>query len=203
MESIIQVKNFTKKYGSFTAVDNVSFEVERGSIFAFLGPNGAGKSTTINTLCTIIDKTSGELKINGREVSKEKSKVRNDIGIVFQECTLDIKLTIEKNIKLHYEFYNVPKPEIKGRVDFVLELVHYPKVLFLDEPTKGLDPQTRLNIMTIIDHGKKVAYDTPHNLKREYTSKLTKIKVSDNDSLIRYLKIKGIEYTLEKDIFKI
>lgn len=261
MESIIQVKNFTKKYGNFTAVDDVSFEVERGSIFAFLGPNGAGKSTTINTLCTIIDKTSGELKINGCEVSREKSKVRNDIGIVFQECTLDTKLTIEENIKLHCEFYNVPKPKIKGRVDFVLELVdleawrkapvgslsggmkrrveiarglvHYPKVLFLDEPTKGLDPQTRLNIwnyiyklqkeknitifltthymdeaeicskVAIIDHGKIVAYDTPHNLKREYTSKLTKIKISDNDSLIRYLKIKDIEYTLKKDIFKI
>ncbi|MDR3628625.1 MAG: ATP-binding cassette domain-containing protein, partial [Ignavibacteriaceae bacterium] len=118
----IEVKNFTKKFGSFTAVDNISFNVEQGTIFAFLGPNGAGKSTTINTLCTIHDKTSGELRINGNDVSNQKDKVRNDIGIVFQESTLDGKLTIEENLKLHCDFYNVPRPEVKERIDFVLEL---------------------------------------------------------------------------------
>ena len=80
----IEVKNFTKKFGTFTAVDNISFNVEQGTIFAFLGPNGAGKSTTINTLCTILEKTEGELKINGNDVSLRKDKVRSDIGIVFQ-----------------------------------------------------------------------------------------------------------------------
>ncbi|MBV4418959.1 ATP-binding cassette domain-containing protein [Clostridium tyrobutyricum] len=261
MNNIIQVKNFTKKYGSFTAVDNISFNVESGSIFAFLGPNGAGKSTTINTLCTIVNKTAGELLINGHEVSKDKSKVRSDIGIVFQESTLDSKLTIEENIKFHCEFYNVPKSEIKERIDFVLDLVdladwrkapvkslsggmkrrveiarglvHYPKVLFLDEPTTGLDPQTRSNIwnyiyklqkeknitifltthymdeaeicsrVAIMDHGKIVAYDTPGNLKKQYTCNTTRIKVIDNDPLIGYLKLNNIKYVLKDNIFTI
>jgi ABC-2 type transport system ATP-binding protein len=174
----IEVRNFTKKFGDFTAVDDISFDVEQGSIFAFLGPNGAGKSTTINTLCTIQDKTSGELKINGYDVDRQKGKVRNDIGIVFQDPTLDGKLTIEENLKLHCDFYNVPKNEVKERIQFVLKLVdlenrrkapveslsggmkrraeiarglvHFPKILFLDEPTSGLDPQTRANVWDYI-----------------------------------------------------
>ncbi len=174
----IEVKNFTKRFGSITAVDNISFDVEKGTIFAFLGPNGAGKSTTINTLCTIQDKTCGDLYINGNDITRQKDRVRNDIGIVFQESTLDGKLTVEENLKLHCDFYNVPEPEVKGRIDFVLDLVdlgkrrnapvdslsggmkrraeiarglvHFPKVLFLDEPTSGLDPQTRAGIWDYI-----------------------------------------------------
>jgi len=248
----IEVNNFTKKFGSFTAVDDISFNVEQGTIFAFLGPNGAGKSTTINTLCTIHDKTFGELRINGKDVSSQKDKVRNDIGIVFQESTLDGKLTIEENLKLHCDFYNVPKPEVKNRIDFVLELVdimswkkapvdslsggmkrrveiarglvHFPKVLFLDEPTTGLDPQTRANVwdyihelqkqkqitifltthymeeaeicnkVAIIDHGKIVAHDTPYNLKKKYTSTTMKIKTSNQDNLLEYLKERSLKY---------
>ncbi|HEY5282472.1 MAG TPA: ATP-binding cassette domain-containing protein, partial [Polyangia bacterium] len=83
----IEVEGFTKKYGNFSAVDDISFTVEEGSIFAFVGPNGAGKSTTINTLCTIQEKTGGTLRINGNDVSLRKAEVRKDIGIVFQECT--------------------------------------------------------------------------------------------------------------------
>jgi ABC-2 type transport system ATP-binding protein len=242
----IEVKNFTKKFGSFTAVDNISFDVEQGTIFAFLGPNGAGKSTTINTLCTIHDKTYGELRINGNDVSLQKDKVRNDIGIVFQESTLDGKLTVEENLKLHCDFYNVPRSEVKKRIDFVLDLVdimnwkkapveslsggmkrrveiarglvHFPKVLFLDEPTTGLDPQTRANVwdyihelqkqknitifltthymeeaeicnkIAIIDHGKIVAHDTPYNLKKKYTSVTMKIKTSNRENLVQYLE---------------
>jgi ABC-2 type transport system ATP-binding protein len=248
----IEVKNFTKKFGSFTAVDNISFNVEQGTIFAFLGPNGAGKSTTINTLCTIHDKTYGELRINGNDVSNQKDKVRNDIGIVFQESTLDGKLTIEENLKLHCDFYNVPRPEVKERIDFVLELVdimnwkkapvdslsggmkrrveiarglvHFPKVLFLDEPTTGLDPQTRANVwdyihklqkqknitifltthymeeaeicnkVAIIDHGKIVAHDTPNNLKKKFTSTTLKIKTSNQDNLLQYLNESYFKY---------
>jgi ABC-2 type transport system ATP-binding protein len=248
----IEVKNFTKKFGSFTAVDNISFNVEQGTIFAFLGPNGAGKSTTINTLCTIHDKTSGELRINGNDVSNQKDKVRNDIGIVFQESTLDGKLTIEENLKLHCDFYNVPQSEVKERIDFVLELVditswkkapvdslsggmkrrveiarglvHFPKVLFLDEPTTGLDPQTRANVwdyihklqkqknitifltthymeeaeicnkVAIIDHGKIVAHDTPNNLKKKFTSTTLKIKTSNQESLLQYLNESYFKY---------
>ena len=117
------MKNFTKNFGDFKAVDNISFNVEQGTIFAFLGPNGAGKSTTINTLCTIQEKTHGELRINGNDVSLQKDKVRQDIGIVFQESTLDGKLTVEENLKLHCAFYKVPKAEVAERIDFVLDLV--------------------------------------------------------------------------------
>jgi ABC-2 type transport system ATP-binding protein len=261
MSNIIQVKNFTKRYGDFAAVDNISFEVEEGTIFAFLGPNGAGKSTTINTLCTIVNKTEGELTINGYEVSEHKNKVRNEIGIVFQESTLDGKLTVEENLKFHCEFYNVPRSELKSRIDFVLNLVdleewrkapvnglsggmkrrveiarglvHYPKVLFLDEPTAGLDPQTRANIwsyiiklqkeknitifltthymdeaeicdkVAIMDHGKVVAFDTPYNLKKQHTLGMTKVMVSDETALQDYLKARSMKYKLTERLFTI
>lgn len=259
--NIIEVESYTKKYGDFTAVDNISFNVEEGSIFAFLGPNGAGKSTTINTLCTILDKTQGTLIINGNDVAEEKSKVRKDIGIVFQESTLDGKLTVEENLKLHCHFYHVPKNEMKERIAFVLELVdlkewrkasvnslsggmkrrveiarglvHFPKVLFLDEPTAGLDPQTRANIwdymyklqkqknitifltthymdeaeicskVAIIDHGKIVAFDTPYNLKRQYTSSAMKIKTKERAALEKYLKERSIRHVFEDDLFTV
>ena len=253
----IEVKNFTKNFDNITAVDNISFEVEEGTIFAFLGPNGAGKSTTINTLCTIQEKTSGELKINGNDVTYQKDKVRNDIGIVFQESTLDGKLTVEENLKLHCDFYNVPKAEVKERIEFVLELVdltnrrnysvnslsggmkrraeiarglvHFPKVLFLDEPTTGLDPQTRANVwdyihklqkqknitifltthymdeaeicnkVAVIDKGKIVAHDTPYNLKKKYTTTTMKIKTSNNDKITEYLKESSIKYKIDNE----
>jgi ABC-2 type transport system ATP-binding protein len=240
----IDVEHFTKRYGEFAAVDDISFSVEEGSIFAFLGPNGAGKSTTINTLCTIQDKTSGTLRINGNDVTTRMALVRKDIGIVFQECTLDQKLTVRENIKLHCDFYDVPRSEVADRIRFVLELVdieewkdapvnalsgglkrrteiarglvHFPKVLFLDEPTTGLDPQTRANVweyirklqkqknitifltthyleeaeicdsVAIIDHGKIVAHDTPYNLKKQNTKTRTKIVTSDPQSILRY-----------------
>lgn len=95
MNNIIEVKNFTKSYGEFTAVNDISFDVEEGTIFAFLGPNGAGKSTTINTLYTIFEKSSGTLLIDGKDVTKQKSEVRSAIGVVFQDSTLDAKMTIE------------------------------------------------------------------------------------------------------------
>jgi ABC-2 type transport system ATP-binding protein len=240
----IEVEGFTKTYGNIPAVDDISFSVEEGSIFAFLGPNGAGKSTTINTLCTIQEKTSGTLRINGNDVTLRKAEVRKDIGIVFQECTLDQKLTVRENLKLHCDFYDVPKAEVKERIRFVLELldiaewkdapvnalsgglkrrteiarglVHFPKVLFLDEPTTGLDPQTRANVweyihqlqkrknitifltthyleeaeicdqVAIIDHGKIVAHDTPYNLKKLHTSSTTRIRIADPAPLLRY-----------------
>ncbi len=261
MSNIVEVKNFTKKYGDFAAVDNISFSVEEGTIFAFLGPNGAGKSTTINTLCTIVNKTEGQLLINGNEVSDHKDKVRNEIGIVFQESTLDSKLTIEENLKFHCDFYKVPKSDVKERIDFVLELVnledwrkapvsslsggmkrrveiarglvHYPKVLFLDEPTTGLDPQTRANIweyiyklqkqknitifltthymdeaeicdkVAIMDHGKIVAFDTPYNLKRQYTSNVTRIKTSEKDRFYNYCEEKAIKYKYNDNLFTV
>lgn len=251
------MKNFTKNFGDFTAVNDISFNVEQGTIFAFLGPNGAGKSTTINTLCTIQEKTHGELRINGHDVSLQKDKVRQDIGIVFQESTLDGKLTVEENLKLHCAFYKVPKAEVNERIDFVLDLVdiknrrrstvdslsggmkrraeiarglvHFPKVLFLDEPTTGLDPQTRANVwdyihklqkqknitifltthymdeaeicdrVAIIDGGKIVAHDTPDNLKKRYTVTTMKIKTSDPETMVEYLRERSIKYSVDKD----
>jgi ABC-2 type transport system ATP-binding protein len=253
----IEVRDFTKKYGEFVAVDNISFDVEEGSVFAFLGPNGAGKSTTINTLCTIQEKTAGELRINGNDVSRDKDKVRNDIGIVFQESTLDGKLTVEENLRLHCDFYRVPRAEVKERIAFVLDLVdigdwrrspvdslsggmkrraevarglvHFPKVLFLDEPTTGLDPQTRASVweyihrlqrqknitvfltthymdeaeicgkVAIIDHGRIVAHDTPENLKRKYTSTTMSIRTSNRELLTRYLDEHAIRHQVTGD----
>ena len=240
----IEVEHFTKKYGEFAAVDDISFSVEEGTIFAFLGPNGAGKSTTINTLCTIQEKTGGTLRINGNDVAGGMDLVRKDIGIVFQECTLDQKLTVRENLRLHCDFYDVPGADVKERIRFVLELVdieewkdapvnalsgglkrraeiarglvHFPKVLFLDEPTTGLDPQTRASVweyiqaiqkqkgitifltthyleeaeicdsVAIIDHGKIVAHDTPYELKKRYTRTTTRIVATDPGPILRY-----------------
>lgn len=249
-KDIIEVNHFTKRYGGFAAVDDISFCVEEGAVFAFLGPNGAGKTTTINTLCTIQDKTSGEIFINGHDLSREKSAVRGDIGIVFQDPTLDLKLTVEQNLNFHCAFYNVPKDERKKRIDFALDLVdmsewrkapagslsggmkrrveiargliHFPKVLFLDEPTAGLDPQTRANVwdyvtrlqkeksitifltthymdeaeicssVAIIDHGKIVAFDTPDNLKARYSQSRLKLKAADTSHMKQYFDDRAI-----------
>jgi len=176
--NIIEVVNLTKKYGELVAVNNVSFEVKEGEIFGLLGPNGAGKTTLISMLCTILRPTSGRAKVNGFDIVKEEDKVRKSIGIVFQDSSLDNRLTGMENIDLHASLYSVPKSERKKRIKEVLELVgledkanilvrnysggmkrrleiaraliHYPKVLFLDEPTIGLDPQTRVNIWEYI-----------------------------------------------------
>lgn len=236
MKSIIQVNNYTKSYGDFLTVDDVSFEVEEGSIFGFLGPNGAGKSTTINTLCTLLEKTSGTLTIDGHDVTTEKDEVRKSIGIVFQESTLDDKMTIQENLEMHCVFYNVPKKEIQERIDFVIKMIdleewksamvsslsggmkrrveiarallHNPKVLFLDESTTGLDPQTcnrmweyivqlqkEKNItifltthymeeaeicdrVAIMDNGKIMVNNHPEELKRRYTQDEARVTTS-------------------------
>lgn len=261
MNPIIQVKNFTKKYGDFIAVNDISFEVEEGSIFAFLGPNGAGKSTTINTLCTIFEKTSGSLFIDGKDVSKQKGEVRSTIGVVFQDSTLDAKMTIEENLKMHCIFYNIPKSQFEERIQFVLKLVdllgerkksvgalsggmkrrveiargliHYPKVLFLDEPTTGLDPQTRSHIweyilklqkernitifltthymeeaeicdkIAIMDGGTIVAHDTPYALKKQYTRDKAYITTKQEENLEKLLVEQGLEFTKKTGYYKV
>jgi ABC-2 type transport system ATP-binding protein len=261
MNPIIEVRNFTKKYGDFTAVNDISFTVEEGSIFAFLGPNGAGKSTTINTLCTIFEKTSGTLLIDGKDVTAQKGEVRSSIGVVFQESTLDSKMTVDENLKLHCVFYHVPKREVEERIKFVLNLVdllgerkklvgalsggmkrrveiargliHYPKVLFLDEPTTGLDPQTRAHIweyivklqkernitifltthymeeaeickkIAIIDGGKIVAHDTPYALKKEYTRDKAFITTKDDPELEQILTQYEMNYVKKDGYYKV
>jgi len=179
---IISVKNVIKKFGDFTAVDGISFSVEPGEIFAFLGPNGAGKTTTIKMLTTLLHPTSGEIRMDGADPLKDQDHVRKSFGIVFQDPSLDDELTAWENLEFHGVLYDVPKALRRKRIDELLDLVelsdrrrdlvktfsggmkrrleiargllHHPKILFLDEPTLGLDPQTRNHMW---DYAKKLA----------------------------------------------
>jgi len=176
--NIISVKGLVKKFGDFTAVDDVSFEVKRGEIFAFLGPNGAGKTTTIKMLTTLLVPTSGQLMINGFDPQKNQGDARKSFGIVFQDPSLDDDLTALENMEFHAVLYKVPEDIRKTRIKELLEfvelwerkndfvktfsggmkrrleiargLLHHPKILFLDEPTLGLDPQTRNHMWNYI-----------------------------------------------------
>lgn len=171
MKTIIKVKNLTKKFKGLTAVDDISFEVKEGQIFAFLGPNGAGKSTTIKMLTTLLDPTEGEIIINGSNPRLNKDAVRHSFGIVFQDASLDEDLTAWENMQFHAVLYGISKESRNIRIEEMLRfvelwdrrkdlvktfsggmrrrleiargLLHHPKILFLDEPTLGLDPQTR------------------------------------------------------------
>ena len=168
---VIKAKNLVKRFGKLEAVKGVSFGVQEGEVFGFLGPNGAGKTTTINLLCTLLAPTEGEATVNGFSIIKEREQVRSSIGLVFQETTLDDYLTAEQNLRFHTYAYDIPKETLEPRMKALLEMVelwdrrkgkistysggmkrrleiargllHHPKVLFLDEPTLGLDPQTR------------------------------------------------------------
>ena len=175
---MIQVKNLVKKYGKFVAVNNISFNVKKGQIFAFLGPNGAGKTTTIKMLTTLLNPTSGTITINGFDPVDDESHARHSFGIVFQDPSLDDELTAYENMEFHGVLYNIPKEVRKERIEYLMKfvelwdrkdelvkhfsggmkrrleiargLVHHPKILFLDEPTLGLDPQTRNHMWAYI-----------------------------------------------------
>jgi ABC-2 type transport system ATP-binding protein len=182
MDSIIKVKNLTKSFKDFKAVDSVSFEVKRGESFAFLGPNGAGKSTTIKMLTTLLAPTEGEITLNGFNPVNDPIRARQSFGIVFQDPSIDDDLTASENLMLHASLYNVKgdrKQKIQKLLEFVdlwdrrdslaktfsggmkrrLEiargLLHTPKILFLDEPTVGLDPQTRNHMWEYLKDVKK------------------------------------------------
>jgi ABC-2 type transport system ATP-binding protein len=179
-EPIISVNSLVKKYKDFSAVDDISFEVKAGEIFAFLGPNGAGKSTTIKMLTTLIDSTSGEIILNGSNPKQNKDNVRKSFGIVFQDPSLDDDLTVFENMQFHAVLYKV-SPKIrnkrieellnfvelwdrkndlvktfsggmKRRLEIARGLLHHPKILFLDEPTLGLDPQTRNHMWSYLEN---------------------------------------------------
>jgi ABC-2 type transport system ATP-binding protein len=171
MDNIIDVKNLVKKFGDFTAVDDISFDVKKGEIFAFLGPNGAGKSTTIKMLTTLLHPTSGSIVLNGWNPVDHAADARKSFGIVFQDPSIDDELTAWENMEFHGVLYGVPKKlrrerieqlmkfvelwdrkdalvkeysgGMKRRLEIARGLLHHPKVIFLDEPTLGLDPQTR------------------------------------------------------------
>ena len=211
----IEAKNLIKKFNDFTAVDNINFNVEEGEIFAFLGPNGAGKSTTIKMMTTVLSPTQGKIKIGGFDVGLEKDKIRKLIGVIFQDTTLDDDLTAFENLYYHSLLYGVPKKEIKGKIETLLKevglldrkddlikrfsggmkrrveiargLIHSPKILFLDEPTIGLDVQTRAflwdNIKKINKESGITIFFTTHNLD-EAEKIATKIVIIDHGKIL-------------------
>jgi len=173
---MIRVQNVVKQFGDLTAVNDISFEVQKGEIFAFLGPNGAGKTTTIRMLTTLLQPTSGRLQLNGLNPAEQKEEARKHFGIVFQDPSLDQDLTAWENMELHGALYHIPSKVRRGRTEMLLKLfelwdrrdaivkafsggmkrrleiarglLHTPKILFLDEPTLGLDPQSRNQLWT-------------------------------------------------------
>ncbi len=235
---IIQVDHLTKKFEDFTAVNDISFEVREGEIFGFLGPNGAGKSTTIKVLCTLLQPTSGHIRVGGHDVEKESDTVRSMIGIVFQDNSLDSDLTAQENMEFHCMVYHIPRSErverikrlldlmeltefkdrrvktfsggMRRRLEIARGLLHEPRLMVLDEPTVGLDPQTRNYIwqyvrdlrkvhhtaifmtthymdeaencdrIAIIDKGRIVALDTPAALKKMVGDDQIELSTRDN-----------------------
>ena len=238
MVNVVEVEGLVRRYGTFTAVDGISFDVGAGEVFGFLGPNGAGKSTTIGMLCTLLRPTAGRAVVNGFDVVGRSDDVRRSIGLIFQDPSLDNYLTAQENLDFHAFAYDVPRAEARERADELLAMVelterrhdqvktfsggmkrrleiargllHRPRVLFLDEPTLGLDPQTRGHIweyilglreregvtlfltthymdeaehcdrIAIIDHGKIVALDTPENLKAGVGGDVVILRTDDN-----------------------
>lgn len=214
MDNIIEIKNLTKKFKNFIAVDNVSFNVKKGEMFAFLGPNGAGKTTTIKMLTTLANPTSGTILINGYDPTKQQGQVRASFGIVFQDPSLDDELTAYENLNLHGMLYKIGLTQRRERIKQLLAFVelwdrkddlvkhfsggmkrrleiargflHYPKVLFLDEPTIGLDPQTRNHIWEYLKKMNKEEGTTVF-LTTHYMEEAE--KVSDRIAIIDHGKI--------------
>jgi len=245
-ERTIEVDGLGKRYGEFSAVSNVSFEVTEGETFGFLGPNGAGKTTTIKMLCTLVDPTAGRATVAGFDIVRQRAQVRRNIGLVFQDPTLDEYLTAEENLRFHAELYGVPRDTVPDRLHQVMVMVglwerrkslvrtfsggmkrrleigrgllHSPRVLFLDEPTVGLDPQTRSSIwgyinelkrresitifltthymdeaeycdrIAIMNAGEIVVLDTPEALKASVGKDRVQIQTSDDEAAMAALR---------------
>jgi len=215
MNIMIEVENLTKKFGNFTAVNDISFSVPEGEIFAFLGPNGAGKTTTIKILTTLLKPTSGRIRINDYDPLKEQNKVRQSFGIVFQDPSLDDELTAYENMEFHGVLYGVPKEIRKVRIEQLLKfvelwdrkdnlvknfsggmkrrlevargLIHHPRILFLDEPTLGLDPQTRSHIWNYIkdlNHQEKMTVFFTTHYMEEAEKMAQKVAIIDNGKIV-------------------
>lgn len=270
MSNIISVKDLVKRYRKATsnAVDGVSFDVSEGEFFAFLGPNGAGKTTTISILTTTLSKTSGDIRIAGYDIEKESSRVRKNVGIIFQNPSLDLNLTAEENIRFHAILYglypfrplyslmpdsykkrlnelaeildlkdlNKPVKSFSGgmkrKLEIIRSLMHKPKVLFLDEPTVGLDPEARKNLwiylkqiigeekttvfltthyleeaevadkICIINHGKIIKEGSPEQIKRELIKDYLILEPAKKEKLIEELNKKKIKFE-DKDEFRV
>ena len=242
----ISARGLTKRYGNFAAVGGIDLDVYAGETFGFLGPNGAGKSTTIKMLCTLTPPSDGAADVAGHSITTERTAVRRNIGLVFQDTTVDGYLSAEQNLRFHGTLYGIPRDQLGGRMEEVLRMVglwerradlvqtfsggmkrrleiarglmHSPRVLFLDEPTVGLDPQTRASIwayihdlrrreqitifltthymdeaehcdrIAIMDQGQIVVLDTPTELKRAVGVDRVRIDTSDNDAAAAALK---------------
>jgi ABC-2 type transport system ATP-binding protein len=249
---MITVEHLKKEYRHqkrvITAVKDLSFTVKAGEVFGFLGPNGAGKTSTINMLCTLLKPTSGKMTLNRFNVADSPHEVRRSIGVVFQDPSLDEKLTAWENLDFHARLYNVPKKLKLERMKMLLELtgleerkndlvntfsggmkrrleisrglLHFPRVLFLDEPTLGLDPQSRSHIWTyihrlketehltifltthymdeaeycdriaIIDHGEMAALETPYQLKQKIAGDHIRFKTDNPEKAIHFIREK-------------
>lgn len=239
MEVSVEVSGLTKRFGDFTAVNNISFSVNHGEIFGFLGPNGAGKSTTIRMLCGILAPTEGSGTVAGHDIVHEQSKIKHSIGYMSQKFSLYNELTVVENLKFFGSIYGLSGGHLSERIEYVLEMaeigkrknervgllpggikqrlalgsaiIHDPSILFLDEPTSGVDPIMRRNFweliyefsrrgktifvtthymdeaehcgrMALIIAGKIIAYGSPEDLKRELYHDVYTLKV---DNFIR------------------
>lgn len=258
---IISVSNLKKRYGNVEAVKGIDFYVNEGELFAFLGPNGAGKTTTIDIICTLLRPDNGIVRVNNYMLGEQDDKIRESIGVVFQDSILDALLTVKENLYTRGSFYglsgrkltaavekaaeaagvesfmNRPYGRLSGgqrrRADIARALVHTPKILFLDEPTTGLDPQTRKSVwdtvrdlqkvtgmtvfltthymeeaanadyVAIIDNGLISAKGTPADLRAKYTTDILRLLPKDSDKLAVFLSDKNIKYTLSGGFFSI
>lgn len=215
MKDVIEVKNLTKKFGNFSAVNDVSFSIKRGEIFAFLGPNGAGKTTTIKVLTTLLRPTAGSVKLNGIDCIKNPEDARKSFGIIFQDPSLDDELTAKENMEFHAVLYKVKNTELEQRIENLLKfvelwdkrndqvktfsggmkrrleiargLLHNPEILFLDEPTLGLDPQTKNHLWQYIKQLNRKAnltvFFTTHYME-EAAQIAQKIAIMDHGKII-------------------
>jgi ABC-2 type transport system ATP-binding protein len=228
-DTIIHVEKLTKKFKDFTAVNSITFDVNRGEIFAFLGPNGAGKTTTIKMLTTLLSPTEGRITIDGHDAHANKDGARRALGIVFQDPSLDDDLTAKENMELHAALYSTPLGDRAARIQKLMEfvelwdrrdayvktfsggmkrrleiargLLHHPKILFLDEPTIGLDPQTRNHLWGYIQKINKeegmTVFLTTHYME-EAEKIADRIAVMDHGSIVA----EGTAETLKKQTKK-
>ena len=261
MKNAIEVNHLVKNYKDVQAVRDISFTVEEGSFFAFLGVNGAGKSTTINILCTVLEKTSGNVTIGGYDLDKDPFEIKNLIGIVFQGSVLDKQLTVKDNLVSRAAYYGLSRSETKARVDELTKtfelgeiinrkydklsggqkrrvdiaraLLNRPKILFLDEPTTGLDPMTRSMVwevihdlqketgltvfltthymeetalcdkVVVLDSGKIAAVGTPHELKQKYAGNRLLWYTPQSDVAERMLSENGLSFEYHLDCYRI